>query len=524
MTTYYVDPLGTDDSGYGLTTGTGAWKSLEYALESGGLTDGDVVIPASSFQWFADSTDYIINCTYGTAAGNGILVQPETTLTVNVPTNSVFCLACSGHVILDSINITNTNSIACTCLLPTNSGKIVFRNGSINGNLTSGFIPGRFWESASTSATLTIGPSAVVENAFYLLWNPSSTVSGNTININGATLRTALNALRLEKGLNVAITGYTSFYGCDQEIFHLSGSGHSFTNTGNMTAVTTDGSTVDIVMLLDQTSWEEYIADNSIIELGDTIYWNTASAPKAGWGAQFISTYDNWFPLSRTVRFMEPDYADGHWSWPEDTKESPSLSSSLGMWLGDSIMYGIGASDDAHSARALFFASAPISGIDRDASTISGMQLGYCRALCDHVFTTNSPAPKYVFIDIGQGDLISESSTPTSDAILAEQVGEVLLKIKEYGAIPIFIGYTEFSGSDTAQDAVESWCAAHHTQYFSWLDLMKEETPSGWGTYYFTDIETDVHPNDTGHAFIAECSLNYFNSLNSKVGACWWSI
>lgn len=108
MSTYYVDPLGTDDGSHGTASGAGAWRTLTYALGVSGvpLAGGHTLNVAAGT--YAESSSGLI-CTRAFASlvtVIGSAANPASVVITNSTTNQILALILSGTTNLRFVGVT----------------------------------------------------------------------------------------------------------------------------------------------------------------------------------------------------------------------------------------------------------------------------------------------------------------------------------------------------------------------------------------------------------------------------------
>lgn len=255
---------------------------------------------------------------------------------------------------------------------------------------------------------------------------------------------------------------------------------------------------------------EKILAGTSTADVKNNVFWISGSQP-----SYFLQIY-----LNDLLNSMVCDWRN-YFIDPVSANGLAALSGGVPSWdltdtvigMGDSISNGQGASDDEHKWFNALSSAGFQCTVDNHTAigglTPSGLLLNIDRAFAEH-------APKMCFVGIGVNgvyDVISGTYTPEqwANGIIAS-----LEKIKAYGSIPLWLGCSHKYKSSVSISAVLSvnsivkeWCDNNGLHCADIAAEMITRRPTDWYTYYYerdgvNDIDDNLHPNDLGHALLAE--------------------
>ena len=186
----------------------------------------------------------------------------------------------------------------------------------------------------------------------------------------------------------------------------------------------------------------------------------------------------------------------------------PTLTDNV-AFAGDSIMAGQAASDVAHRAYSQFsnlFGLTTINDASNGLAAISGQQIEGSQWLIDR--TIFEGAPKTVFISIGINNMNNGTPTSATNAERAQGVKVLFDKLIEAGITPVWLGVESKIGNPPDNtlpvdfnNEVNQICNTENMSCGSILNQMIDD--SNWKTDYYSDLTSNVHPNNAGQLLIA---------------------
>ncbi|MBU0614253.1 peptidoglycan-binding protein [Patescibacteria group bacterium] len=301
----------------------------------------------------------------------------------------------------------------------------------------------------------------------------------------------------------------------------------------------------------------QFIATPSNWDVTNNIFWNTTTP--ASWASgdfnEIVHCGDELLPIDKSNRFIDPDFVEIGTDWSDGSKDL-SLNSSTNItgrglnsallyvdhdgsaWTGndigayanpsatpttitpttdtvafsgDSIMWGAGST----STKGYEAFDAMTSGVTVYGGTgraIGGIGIDGFRFFVDYVMFTDTP--ETMMIANGLGNLTGPATNQTN-AQLANEIIEVLEKVSDEGITPIWLGLESLMGNppDNTNVAAVNRLVDVATENNGWaygsiLDSMSFNTD--WKTDYYADLTADLHPNDDGHAVIAQLAENLY--------------
>ncbi len=522
---YYVGGSGTDDGSHGTGTGTDAWASLEYALEDGGLSEDDTLYLEHSSGIFSgdywkSGTNNSIAASISNTSGRFKITSIDATQVVLIypaDTGSYF-FTLMGDCLVENVKVVNSTSKTSGYVFVFYSTcDLQLKDFEVDGDAQTGFSMVSFWDAANTQAVSL--ENVTVYGCKYTIFNGNST-STPTVTVAGDTIAYDLNKnfIYSTGGLNIIINNLIC-YNVYTAVFDLSSTGYSYDISDSIFVKRyPTESELYIFKFADATALEIYDDSVSTTDIKDNIFWITGTLNATAYDEILYSPSYQYIPIPKTNRFIEPDGDDtAGWTWPIDPITAPVLSSSLGAFFGDSILYGASAT----TGNACFDEwedLTSLTSVSKYSAAIGGLEVNGGRFFIDRLMTQVSPAPKYVYVSIGINNMWQ---TNTANIDVAEGAELIMQKIIDYGATPIWLGVTSLTGNppdntdvDAVNVLVQTWC---DTNDVAWGDILTEMEETGtWKTDYYADLTADVHPNNAGHELIGHHAAELLGPAQRK--------
>ena len=224
-------------------------------------------------------------------------------------------------------------------------------------------------------------------------------------------------------------------------------------------------------------------ADTSQLGLG------TGVGDPALWGKLWNADANSYISPDTTDSFVADDQTPG------DGKYF--------AFLGDSIPWGNAATDylteDTNTVVGQFRALSGRTNSNRDYAALGGMQTRGALWYPDLLEQTEKP--KVCFVSIGINNILTGFDQDTTMA----EIEQIMARLESRGVLPIWIGIGNASGYESevaaVNAAVEVKCLENGWYYTDWSKVL------GTSATYYSDYASNVHPNDAGHAKIAETAL-----------------
>lgn len=208
--------------------------------------------------------------------------------------------------------------------------------------------------------------------------------------------------------------------------------------------------------------------------------------------------------------------------------------------VGDSILAGASATtgnnwwDVFNSGSGLSIVADNWTSVG--GSRISGAILEVDRCMANH-------SPKFILLLCGANNIgTAVTDRKPSNTITPRQYADEFIKLIDrvviYGAIPLVVGCPSVVDPDVTgaeaqsimrdmNDLISVYCVENGILFIS-VYASFVNTGSDWSTSLYTDILTDVHPNDAGHAVIGQLAVDLYNQyhaiqqrgLDSALGIC----
>lgn len=346
--TYYIDPTSGSDGNNGLATGT-AWHSLEYALEGGGLAQGDTVyLMAGTHNSFKTGTDNFIMPSIGAGDSSGIVnFEPnpgdEGSVTISMPASTH---ATIGYLFLNNPGITlnwsnltfynnSSGSTVAADWFYVSKGKLIFTECTIDNNNEATKIVFNY-KLASNSGAVNIVRSTITNNANYLVFFNSNTVS-DTFTMRSSVVKNSTGYFFSEAadsaGQVIELVNNT-FYNVgntNQALFAMSSTMNSMKIVNNIFRYAKTSTSI----FNSNAAFEEWAHDN----IGDTfiftnnIIWNSnpSSMGANEWNRIVFNHSSSYLvPIDNTNRFIDPGFVN------EPSDISIAASSHI-LGLGDNV-------------------------------------------------------------------------------------------------------------------------------------------------------------------------------------------
>lgn len=573
--TWYVSTIGTDDGSHGGSSGSGAWKTLDYALTGSRIHQGDTVnIEAGVYDEFYGSNTYV-NTSLGAGSGATIIqAYPSgASVAINIPfadNVGLFIYIRNGNNLqFKGISFTNTHAVNAQFFRFYDGGSLTLTQGSLDmGNGSTYLIT--FNDSTNDESLLIEqcklksndsshaiildqkatgnGPTITIKSSvsiaasplIYLLQKGDVTLINNTLigtrdGAGGISVGAAGNHIVYKNNI-FQTTNQTNY----QALFHF-GSGAPTTDLLNNPNNYVISNNILYIPNALEHDYDTIISGNSLIPLGTTNYWidpqfNDSSSEdysiSSSGPCYFAGLGDSSMLPATDINGNTWSGADiGAYALSTATPYTLSLTNDV-AFSGDSIMTGYAATI-GNAASDEFTDLTGVQNIGLSNGAIGGLGVSGFNFLLDQVALIYKP--KTIFVSIGLNDLKGTTASNFTNAQLATEIESNLVKIKNWGITPIWLGIESLAGVSpdntrviSVNDLVNTWCEANEVAHGSILDQMTNNV--NWrlqyeqgGYYGCVDLEncsnvgstlaTDVHPNNAGQALIAELAeYLYFNN------------
>lgn len=197
----------------------------------------------------------------------------------------------------------------------------------------------------------------------------------------------------------------------------------------------------------------------------------------------------------------------GCYTNPAQTPYSPV--SGLAILVGDSISVGLGGESTFWQYKTGAATQSAISGIG-----ISSVQYLLRKAIAEN-------QPQVVALNIGVNNIMSGTPTNADNDDTAAMILHLIDVIKSYGVKAVVWGPSPESSTPTnadyIADAVVANCPSGNVVCGD-ISSHFQSYGAGWGTYYYTDIDVDVHPNATGKAEEVAYLDSLYDGLLGRAG------
>ena len=516
MATYYVDgTLGTDDGSHGTGTGTDAWATLTYAMQSGGLAHGDTVnVAAGTYD-----EGGIFPAISGDASSGAVVFAADGAVTWNqgAATSQAIRLGEADYMEFQGFTLTDSHA---------NDTKFFLVNRSDSDHLKL------------TNCTLDALGIIVSCNQAYAITVEldGCTIKNNTVGtpFNYALLARANTTIQdcavFDGGRLISGEGHASITvdGCVVAGMSMGIFSWGLTSPNCVVSITNNAFTVggtgfSASHMAFYAANGEYFRDNPanwtyegnrVWCLDDPATWtgttfDTIISPTTSLP---LPTGPNWFA---DIGVTEAQIAAGTVTVSGTTFGAPNniLEPNTVMLSGDSICVGEGADDGYKCWQVL---SGLIGGglvADGDDAALGGINVRGMYWFLD-VAHANAKG-RVMLLAVGINDIANTTGALLKHRTaveLAEEIEVILEKHRALGGVAGWVGIGSAGGDpidntnvDAANAAVEAYCQTHGIPWASWLDDMRTTRPADWDTYYYATLAAGgIHPDNDGHALIAE--------------------
>ncbi len=545
--TYYVSPTGTDDGSHGTGTGNDAWRTLDYALRGQRVAKGDTInIEAGTYSTF-NGADTNIFPDINVSTGSGpvlIKAYPNgASVTLDMPSNSdvgnAFIFLSSSRwteLRFQHIHFTNSSSVN-TRLFWLYGHKVTLEDCSIDMNSTGNPF---YFGNDTEQSYLTVRRTTFTNTSRAIYQTRDDRVGVNITvesslfygNVSGSQVLYMPYAANLDLRNNTFIT--------DQYLLHFAATGSQLAMHNNLIYNNSGVKRYPVIFEAGSTAFSYFRAHPDQWKLTNNAWytssggfldliWDTNSAGimlldhTNHWlDPQFTNAGGNDYSLQsgtylcgRGSGSLLPAGGDingqswtgndvGAYKCPTATASITPLASKT-AFVGDSIMNAMAYS----TAATAFDQQTHTTHVAGAYAAVPGANMQWIFAHLDTVMT--GYAPQTVYLSIGINNLASNSMLYNTAQQHADYIVEIMRKIEQWGATPIWLGigslnnYGSLSDTNipTINNLVKAACVTHGWQCASYLDQMmlnaqwQSASPNG---YY--DTNGDVHPNSLGHGII----------------------
>lgn len=572
--TKYVSPTGSDAADGSIAT---PWRTIEYALENGGMAWGDTLklVAGTHNRWKSGSDGRILS-SFGAGTGGPVIIEPVNTtdnVIIDIPTleaDDTPQAIATGYLYsgdaggvttrcinLRRINFTNSASAAGAFIIisPNRNFKIEDCTFDHNNVATVNMLHINAANSASCSIL-------VYRSKFYNA--QASAFKNDDSDTSGANFFLFESCLfyNLGQAINMAYPGGLATKNCT--FAKSTGVGSIvLTRAGNIFSLKNSifvQQTTGISLYVSDAAAVDLFSNPSNFDVTNNVFWNvttplTSAIYEATWkGANelmpagtsnfFINpiltdfTNNNYIPTGlnicgRGAAASLPSGGDitgaawagndiGCYKNASASVTTITPNASKFGFVGDSIMNGSSATDGNKCYEKL----AAMTGLTNViGGGVSGLGVEGFRFSVDQFLIDNSPA--VVFVSIGVNNLVNAASNDPANltnAQLATEIITCLQKIADWGVRPVWLGIPSLVNNQTEPEAVnalvEAACVTNGWSYGSILARMKFRSDWNSAGVYYDNLAADVHPNNTGHLLIASLAENlYYNRYPYWVAA-----
>lgn len=547
--THYVNnSQGTDDPAYGTGIGTDAWATLKYALTGSRVAKGDTIYVEGG-TWSEDQ----INVAVAAGDGNPVVVQNYNGESVTIQTGTVSqgLFFINGiDMTFDGINIDNNNVAMSSKFLfglysTSTTVDLIFQNATIDGTNPSGNIR-LFKLYGSQPHNLTINKADMI-NTGIVIETAGTGASNNNVNVYSSLMRegyvgffsstTGATSLTLKNTLWGRFTGYVMLL--DSSNTTLDAHNNIFVGGGSYDR-TIFSFGADFVT--------EALSDNSIFDLAYNYFYSEDSP--------FVTaTYNEIYDSTQVVPYMpkqnwfvDPNFTSLGTDWtlasgsliaqrgtndhPTDGTDingvaygtndvgpyvNPTLTALAALdtsevaWHGDSIVNGTGASSSDNQATAKFEDYTGETAVEYGEGGL--FSRGAFWTVDQSIFTGREST---AILAVGINDLASPRAAQTN-AQVSDTIQAAMEKLEDAGIAPVFLGVTSEAGNPPANTDpnaitanVQTECTSQGWSCGSIISYMEDN--ASWKTEYYSDLTTDVHPDNDGHAVLARLGEYVYSS------------
>lgn len=469
--TYYVEPVSGNDANNGTSTSL-AWRSIEKALENGGMAQGDTLyLMAGTHNTFKTGTDNFISPSIATGNSSGIVtisVKPgdEGNVTVSMPsttstTVAYFHLNNPGiNFSWNGINFLNSDGgtpVAADWFYVRN-GKVTFTDVTVDNNNQN--TRGIFTYKVTTGGQVEIIRSTFLNIDNYLIqYNV-----GGSFKMRSSVVKNSDNNILAIAG--AGITGVSiefinnTFYSVgsgSSSVFAFSVALDSLKLVNNIFYISTNSAS----LFNSNSTFEQWVHNNNgtNFTLTNNIIWKanvTSMGVQPGWNNIIFNSSGSYFiKLDKSNRFLDPGFVNapsdlnisssshilgqgknselpvegdidgdswvgsdiGAYAMPSSTEYQYSLNHDKVAFLGDSIFGCAGSyfGADENCVYRKFEALTGLTAVDSylgggtHLAAISGGRVETGLMLADYILEYHQP--KVVFISLGINNVYDTDST-----------------------------------------------------------------------------------------------------------------
>jgi lysophospholipase L1-like esterase len=536
--TKYVDfGAGTDTGGCGAASGASACKTVSYMLTGNRTVQGDTV------QMAAGTYEEPVTVVEMSGAAATTIIHGNGTVNFNIHSGVASYVFFTQHSLkFQNINFTDTTPTGMTLMRIYASVNVYFEDCTFD-------LPG--------SAYATIFPygDGFTINVYFTRCKIANTTHANGFILNTWAALTAFNTYFYScsawnntyivadtLGSTTVVAKNNTFVSPVNTFFSLNATGGAITAHNNIFGLTTGkygigldatGTTWDVDYNVYWTTETPFDTD-----LNNLVYQNgTNFLPIGGHNRLINPAFTNYAANPPDLTLATTSYAAGRGSatnHPPDNLDitgvafgtndvgcykNPAflpvaLTKNKVVFLGDSIMYGYSA-DVGSKVYETFATLVPKASVVAGTNTaVSGIFTRAGILFVDYVMVTQSP--KIVYLSIGVNDATSPKAGQTA-SLTAVEIEKMIVKIKEYGAIPIWLGVPSVIGdppdntfAKAVNAAVDAYCTTSGDRYGDILTEMEKNTD--WKTDYYADLTSSPHPDNDGHALYASLAKGLYPS------------
>ena len=555
----YVDVSSGSDANNG-AIGT-PWKSIEYAMEDGGMSYGDTLyLRAGTYDttagvWKTGTNNNIwTTWALGGTATNYFTIsnyQGES-VTIDIPSDTgagnLSIFSGSGCFKFIGINWTNsTTKAACIVNLNENylQDKLTFQDCTFDWNNAD------FHVINIANATNTYDPYILINRCKVKRVKSDRAFIRNIVHASRTTSIDIYASLFRSMGVVVSSNeggnGLTTLMLINNTFDSLTASSTIVGFAANSTC----GSYNNIFSLDSTYQYGLYIYNANPVNItgSNCVFYRAVTADPGTELESMATAWDEFFPLVKTNYWMNPNFTDkagddytiaspsyisgrgylpvmpatdingeawtgldiGCYKNPSDTASFPTINNNTVAFVGDSIAQGAGS-------RMVSNGWVSVVGNGNLGAAIGASGVGSLRFLIDRAAITWGP--QYIFIICGNNNFAGSGNVPSNITAgqAATSIKVALDKAAYWGITPIWLGTGGILGGDPTtkplalETAVISAIGSTY-DYDSWLKRMMFN--STWanaynnagneGYYGATGLSGDIHPNTVGYDLI--CSI-----------------
>jgi hypothetical protein len=542
MTIYYVDPLGTDDAGHGTGTGTSAWKTMEYALESGGLTQDDELVVGAGV--YVENT--IDPASIGAGSGT-LLVRANGEVRVRPNAGVANIFKARADIVYRGFVFEDPGEVGAELIrfVPTQSNGATFEDCEIEMNPLSGIVN---FNGITTACSVRLKRcrTRTQTNHLKVLLGAGGSCS---IRMEACLCVGGLMFLNAPSGGSAALTlRNCTLVGQTADCIHLEAAG----NVLDVRNCIIEGPPAD-------TGGAVKIAQNAIADsrahpenyvFEDNVIWREDAMEL---GRLRTIVYADGYTLdhfSLSNRFISPDYVDrtgGDYAlagtgfvhgWGDDdylptggdingdafhggeigchAVAAPKRTPPLGdkhAFIGDSVMQGWWPNVVEEQRCDSVLRAMGLDVVDNSPGPSTALGGTDTRALPwlanNAIF---AQGVRYGYFADGLNHTSGGALVPSgvTKQAIATVIVNAMQAFEGFGGVPMWLGCLPDPGDnlDTlAYDLnalVENECRLRGWVYTNIYERMRMERPDDFLAYYWDSQSTDIHPNARGQAFIAQ--------------------